>query len=171
MSTLDRHGGEPWSHESKPDVLGFTMTKREKILGISGVILVVAALGGRSALLRSTRVEWPEPPTWVAGFAETPSSGPRVIIGHDSHLWRLKNVVRVDVRQGIPHTRDHGGIPIRDLVGYIDAEVARTGAEYVVISASEVEKMGGVVAVIDECRRTRVRAVILNEYFDAVAAK
>ncbi len=147
------------------------MTKREKILGISGVILVAAAFGGRSALLRSTRVEWPESPSWFAGYSEPPSKGPRVIIGHDSQYWRLKNVVRVDVRQGIPHTRDQDGIPIRDLVSYIDAEAARTGAEYVVVSASHEEKIGGVVAVIDECRKTRMRAVILNEYLDAYAAK
>ncbi len=147
------------------------MTKREKILGVSGVILIAAAFGGRSVLLRSTRVEWPESPRWFAGYAEPQSKGPKVIIGHDSEYWRLKNVVRVDVRQGIPHTRDQDGIPIRDLVSYVDAEAARTGAEYVVISASHEEKIGGVVAVIDECRKTRVRAVILNEYLDAYAAK
>lgn len=147
------------------------MTKREKILGISGVILVAAAFGGRSALLRATRVEWPESPSWFAGYAEPASKGPKVIIGHDSQYWRLKNVIRVDVRQGIPHTRDHDSMPITDLISYIDAEAAKTGAEYVVVSASREEKIGGVVAVIDECRKTRVRAVVLNEYLDAFAAK
>ncbi len=148
------------------------MTKREKILGISGVILVAAAFGGRAAILRATRVEGPEPLSWFVGhYAEPTSKGPRVIIGHDGEYWRVKNAIRVDVRQGIPHTRDQDGIPIRDLVGYIDAEAVKTGAEYVVISASREEKIGGVVAVIDECRKTRVRAVILNEYLDAFAAK
>jgi hypothetical protein len=147
------------------------MTKRETIFAISGLVLLVAAFAGRSALLRATRVEQPGPPSWIAGYAEPSSKGPRVIMGEDSQYWRLKNVVRVDVRQGLPHTRDRGGVPIRDLVSYIDAEAGRTGAEYVVISASREEKIGGVVAVIDECRKTRVRAVILNEYLDAFAAK
>src|SRR4051812_47889876 len=119
------------------------MTKRETIFAISGVVLLVAAFAGRSALLRATQVEWPESPSWFAGHAEPASKGPRVIIGHDSQFWRLRNVVRVDVRQGLPHTRDQDGVPIKDLVSYIDVEAARTGAEYVVISASREEKIGG----------------------------
>lgn len=147
------------------------MTKRETVMAISGVALLAVAFVGRFALLRATRVEWPESPSWFAGYAEPASKGPKVIIGHDSQYWRLKNVIRVDVRQGIPHTRDQSGIPIRDLVSYIDAEAAKTGAEYVVVSASREEKLGSVVAVIDECRKARVRAVVLNEYLDAFAAK
>lgn len=148
-----------------------TVTKREKIFAVAGVLIIAAAFAGRTALLRATHIEWPESPSWFAGYAEQPSKDPRVIIGHDSQYWRLKNVIRVDVRQGLPHTRNQDGIPIRDLISYIDAEVARTGAEYVVVSASREEKIGGVVAVIDECRKTRVSVVILNEYLDEFAAK
>ena len=147
------------------------MTKREKILGISGVLFLAAAFAGRSALLRSAQVEWPQSPSWFASYAEPARKGPKVMLGHDSQYWRLRNVIRVDVRQGIPHTRDQDGIPIRDLVSYIDAEATKTGAEYVVVSASKDERIGGVVAIIDECRKTRVRAVILNEHSNAFAAK
>ncbi len=147
------------------------MTKREKIFAVSGAIILTAAFGGRAALLHVTRVEWPESPSWFAGYADTPSKSPKVIIGHDSQYWTVKSAIRIDVRRGIPHTRDKDGAPIVDLVSYIDAEVARTGADYVVVSASREEKIGGVIAVIDECRKARVKAVIINEYLDAYAAK
>ena len=94
-----------------------------------------------------------------------------VILGHDSQHWRMKNTIRVDVRQGIPHTRNGDGIPIMDLVSYINAEAARAGVDSVVVSASREEKVGGVVTVIDECRKTRVKVIVLNEYLDALTNK
>lgn len=94
-----------------------------------------------------------------------------MVVGYDGPYWHLKNVVRVDVRDGIPHTRDRDGIPLTDIVSYINAETTRTGSEFVVVSAAPGEKMGAVVAVIDECRKSRVKAVVLNESLDAISAK
>ncbi|MDP2137077.1 MAG: hypothetical protein Q8J74_04415 [Candidatus Didemnitutus sp.] len=147
------------------------MTKRAKIFAVSGILILAVAFAGRAALLRATLVEWPESPTWFARYAEASSAGPRVILGHDSEYWRVKRTIRVDVRQGIPHTRSADGMPIRDLVSYINAEIARTGVDSVVVSASREERIGGVVAVIDECRKSRVRVVVLNQYLDAFASK
>ena len=148
-----------------------TMDKREKIFAVSGTLVLAVAFAGRAVLLHATRVEWPESPTWFAGFTESNSTSPRVILGHDSEYWRMRNTIRVDVRQGIPHTRTGDGVPIRDLVRYINTEIARTGVDSVVVSASREEKIGGVVAVIDECRKSRVRVVVLNEYLDTFASK
>ena len=146
------------------------MTKREKVLAVSGVALLAIAFAGRTALLRATQVEWPEPMSWFAGYSDT-SRGPKVILGYDGDYWRVKNAIRVDVRRGVPHMRDVDGTPIRDLTAYINAEVAKTGAEWVVVSTSRDEKIGGVIAVLDDCRKARVKAIVLNEYLDAVASK
>jgi hypothetical protein len=147
------------------------MTKRETILVISCAIVVAVAFIGRTVFLRATRFGRRESPSWPSGVAEASSRGPNVILWEDSIYSRVKNAVRVDVWGGIPHGREAGGGPITDLVSYIDAAVSQTGAEYVVVSVSRTEKIGDVVAVIDECRKTRVKTVVLNWYMDEFAEK
>lgn len=146
------------------------MKKREKVLAISGVVILAFAFAGRTALLRATRVEWPEPVSWFAGYADT-SRGPKVILGYDGDYWRVKNAIRIDVRGGVPHMRDVDGTPIKDLTAYVDAEAARTGSEWVVVTASRKEKLGSVVAVLDDCQKARVKAIVLNQYLDAFASR
>jgi ABC-type sugar transport system substrate-binding protein len=146
------------------------MTKREKVLAISGVVLLAFTFAGHTALLRATRVEWPEPVSRFAGEARS-SQEPRVILGNDSGYWRVKNAIRIDVLRGVPHMRDVDGTPITDLTAYVDAEAAKIGAEWVVISASKEEKIGGVIAVIDDCRKARVKGIVLNAYWHPFASK
>lgn len=147
------------------------VTKREKLFIAGGAIILAGAFAGRTALLRSLQ-NIPVPSrSWLSSYADPQSKDPRVIIGYDGPYWRLKNVVRVDVRNGVPHTRDRDGIPLSDIVSYVNAEASRIGSEFVVVSASPEEKMGAVVAVIDECRKARVKAVVLNESMDAISTK
>jgi hypothetical protein len=147
------------------------MTKREKILVISGTVVVAIVFVGRTVLLRATRFGQLESPSWSSRVAEPSSSGPNVILWDDSIYSRVKNAVRVDVWGGIPHGREAGSVPIKDLVSYIDAAVSQTGAEYVVVSVSSTEKIGDVVTVIDDCRKTHVKTVVLNWDTDTFAVK
>lgn len=147
------------------------MTRREKLFVIAGAVILASAFAGRTVLLRSLQQDSQRSHSWRSSYAELQSKDPRVVVGYDGPYWHLKNVVRVDVRDGIPHTRDHDGIPLTDIVSYINAETTRTGSEFVVVSAAPGEKMGAVVAVIDECRKSRVKAVVLNESLDAISAK
>ncbi|MEO6996342.1 MAG: hypothetical protein ABI273_22245 [Lacunisphaera sp.] len=108
--------------------------------------------------------------TWFAGYSDA-SRGPTVILGYDGDNWHVRNAIRIDVRGGVPHMRDVDGTPITDLTAYLNAEAAKTGAEWIVVSASRKERIGGVIAILDDCRKAHVKAIVLNQYMDAFASK
>ena len=103
---------------------------------------------------------------------ESDSSGePQVIFGGYNGTLRLNDAIRIDVRGGVPHLRAGVGAPIADLQSYLDAEVKSTKANCIVVTASREEKIGDVVAVIDVCRKARVRGIIINPFLDELARR
>ncbi|HVU17581.1 MAG TPA: hypothetical protein VHD32_11685 [Candidatus Didemnitutus sp.] len=146
------------------------MTKREIVFAISGAIIVAAGFAGRTALLRMAQDERRAPVSWFPDYGDT-SGRPPVVFGFDGDYWRVRKAIRIDVRHGVPHMRDVDGTPIADLSSYIDAEKKVTGAEWIVVTASREEKIGDVIAVIDVCRKSSVKGIVLNGYLDAFARR
>jgi hypothetical protein len=88
---------------------------------------------------------------------------PPVVYWFDSALYRVADAVRIDVRHGVAHSRSEDA-PIADVVAYVNAELDRRRVSSVVVTSGPEEKIGDVVRVIDECRKSRAKTVIMNEY-------
>lgn len=96
------------------------------------------------------------------------SKGPKVLLGYDGPDWRIADAIRIDVRRGVPHTRVDGAA-IEDVARYVTAQLQRKDDSWVVVTATTDEKFGDIVRVVDACRTTRVRGIILNQ--NSVGAK
>jgi len=149
------------------------MTKRATILAIAGAALIALGYFVRDAVLRATRVDYPGSDRGSVGAdgGYKLTGGPQVVLGYDGPEGRVGSAVRVDVLNGVPHTRGKDRRPIEDVTAYVNEELSKTGATWVVVTASRDESYGGVVSVIDACKRTRAHAIVLNENVDGDAVR
>jgi len=136
------------------------MRKRIIILVTSGAVLLGVAALVLSVVVSRARPEFPAPHSYSwPGVPE--QKGPRVQIGYDGPSYRVANAIRIDVRRGVPYTREEED-PIRDVARYVTEQLDRKGSQWVVVSASNEEKLGDVLKVIDACRTTRVHGIVVN---------
>jgi hypothetical protein len=138
------------------------MTERSITLGVVGVVILALAFFARSILLDRTAIEWPQSPTWVTRY-EKDDGGAPVRVWFDFPWHRLAKTVRVDVRDGVPRRRDGNRDIILELDSFLKAELAQTQSEWILVTASFDERIEPVIAVIDQCRKHPVKAVLINQ--------
>ena len=96
------------------------------------------------------------------GAVISTGSDRRFCFGYDGPYERIADAIRIDVRRGVPHTRVDEA-PIEDVARYVTAQLERKEDAWVVVTASTDEKFGDIVRVVDACRSTRARGIVLNQ--------
>ena len=136
------------------------MTKRVKVLVISGSAALAVIAVACIWFVRGAEFRYPPPYSRVdAGYTER--AGPSVLLGYDGPHQRIAEAIRVDVRRGVAHSRADEA-PIEDVARYVTGQIENEGRKWVVITASPDEKFGDLLRVIDACRTTRARGIVLN---------
>ena len=128
----------------------------------AGIIVGVAACGGYILAKRTpTRALADGIRGIIPLDDENESKKPKVIFFFDSQAYHMANVTRIDVIGGFPRERNSDTI-ILDVVSFVNKEIDRTGNDRIVLTSSHEEKIGDVVRVLDECRKSRAHAIVLN---------
>ena len=137
------------------------MTKRMRVLLTSGAAILALSAVVCVVAVRHSRIEVPEARSyvWPEGLGE---KEPLVQLGYDGPYWHVADAIRIHVSDGVPHTS--AGEPIPDVTLFVNAELEKNPHAWVVVSASMNEKFGSVMQVIDTCRRSRARGVVLNQF-------
>lgn len=138
------------------------MTKRFRFFLIGGslglgVVYIALSIYVKHATsdfsrLRSDHAKW-----------DSSGKGPKVVLGSDGDWSRVGPVIHIDVRDGIAWSRIDGHT-VENVVSYVSAEMRRTDAHIIVVSAGHREKFGDIAAVVDACRRTSASTVVLNQH-------
>ncbi len=139
------------------------MTKRRKILaGICGGVLVAAGFG----LALVTRWAAPDfsPQYFYHGPEEPLAEGPPVLLWYDSPHERISDAIRIEVHHGVAFTQENNPTLIPDVTAYVWTQLEGKEPRWVVISGSQTEKIGSMIAVIDACKKTPARGIALNYY-------
>jgi hypothetical protein len=138
------------------------MKKRVIVLIASGAALLGVTAVVLSAIIRRAQPDF-SPIYSSDGRSYPEEKGPRVLLGYDGPYWKVAEAIRIDVRRGIPHTRVDEA-PIENVASYVAAQLEKNASAWIVITASTDEKLGDVIRVIDACRTTRVRGIVLNQF-------
>lgn len=77
--------------------------------------------------------------------------------------WRAKKSARLLLVRGEAFV-DDVYLPKENVTGYLDARVERGEIEYVIVFPARDTKWGEIFPVLDECRKSRVRVVLLNQF-------
>jgi hypothetical protein len=77
--------------------------------------------------------------------------------------WRAARTARLVVTRGQAFFGDRW-IPSDEICQYLDAKIAKGEIDYVLVSAAVGAKWGEIVPVVSECRKSRVKIVLLNLY-------
>jgi hypothetical protein len=138
------------------------MNRRVKVLIAAGAVLLGVAAVVFSAIVRRASPEI-SPRHSYSERSQPEQKGPIVLLGYDGPYGRVVDAIHIDVRRGIPHTRSEE-TPIEDVSRYVTAQLDGKASVWVVVTASNEEKFGDVIKVIDACRTTRVHGIVLNQF-------
>jgi len=64
---------------------------------------------------------------------------------------------------GVAQTREER-IPVGDIISYVNSRAVDTKQNFVVVTVAKGEKLGDVIRVVDECRKTRATEIVVNMY-------
>jgi hypothetical protein len=136
-----------------------------KIWYAFGFVLLAFTAGFRFYF--AERIERPDfcRPIWSAireRNMERDGGGIPVVMWSDWNGRKLQDSIRIDVIDGEARARD-GGSQIGDVESYVNVRVKGPGQRFVIITATDRETIGSVIHILDQCRKTRATAVILNE--------
>jgi hypothetical protein len=147
------------------------MTSREtKLIGY-GALLLLAVFCLRPILIDALS---PEP--WVEGYQEAYSGGGSAggsgyapvslwweqPLGERNH-WRAGKAVRLVVRGGVAFESENP-ILLEKLTSFLNERIDRDQVKYVVVFPVAGTKWGELIPVIDQCRKSRVEIVLLNQF-------
>jgi hypothetical protein len=143
-------------------LLGETMKSRIRKLTFAGVAIIAVAAIACVALVRWTAVgydahrvfSWPSEPE---------ARQPVVMLGYDGPYWHVADAIRIDVKGGVPHRRSDGGV-IDDVQAYVNSALLQNPRSWVVVSAAVDERFGGIVQVVDACRATHAKGIVVNQF-------
>ncbi len=77
--------------------------------------------------------------------------------------WRAKKAARISLMGGEVFIGD-SHIPRGKIRTFLDEQVARGEIDYVVIFSERGARWGDILPALDECRKSRVQIVLLNQY-------
>jgi hypothetical protein len=77
--------------------------------------------------------------------------------------WRAKKAARLSILQGEAFASG-SHIPREEIRAFLDAKVASGEIDYVIVFPQKGARWGEIIAIVDECRRSHVRIVLLNQY-------
>jgi hypothetical protein len=141
------------------------MGSRVKIVTTLGVCLIAIAAIFRFGVIRLiSQPDYRSPSSFWTHSArneEADTRGVPVIAWYDSSAHKLKDAIRIDVVDGVALTREDR-VQVGDIESYVNARTIDAKQNFVVVTVGEGEKLGDVVRVVDECRRTRATEVVVN---------
>ncbi len=77
--------------------------------------------------------------------------------------WRAKKAERFTLTRGEAFS-GNTHVPREKIREFLDERVSRGEVEYVIVFATKGTRWGEIFPVLDECRKSRVRIVLLNQY-------
>jgi hypothetical protein len=141
------------------------MGRRVRILSLLGVCLIaIAAIFRFGVVSRISQPDYRSPSSFWTHSARdegTDTRGIPVIAWYDSSAHKLKDAIRIDIVDGVALAREDR-LPVGDILSYVNARTIGTKQNFVVVTVGEGERLGDVVRVVDECRRTRAAEVVVN---------
>jgi hypothetical protein len=140
------------------------------ILAVSGSAVLVAAYLGLQASLdaRKSSRDWMQDFHAYALRVKTDEQFAEVQAWNEAapevkSRWRAARATRIRVLQGQAFVGDTH-LPKDEIRGFLDLKVASGEIDHVVVFPSRGAKWGEIVSIVDECRKSRVKIVLLNEH-------
>ena len=145
------------------------MSRALKLTAIGGAVLVAAFLGLRT--LRDTKEstdDWKDEFRAYVSHVKLEERFAEVQVWNEAppevkSRWRAAKAARIRVLQGQAFVGDVH-LPKDEIREFLDLKIASGEIDYVVVFPSRGAKWGEIVSIVDECRKSRVKIVLLNEH-------
>jgi hypothetical protein len=141
------------------------MKKRTIILAGCAFLLALGCLVGPRAFEKRSTPAWPESRGYFSDDSESGLAPVQLwweAPPGEKESWRAKKATRFTLVRGQAFVGDTL-IRKEKIREYLDARVQSHEIDYVVIFPEKDSKWGEIFPVLDECRKSRVRIVLLNE--------